>query len=87
MTRLCAAHGRPSSHSDTAAQTFRSPSSAGCLTVDTLTQSYRRELLVGRFLLVEVRIEQTNDIIVPKRVGPSDEGSVPRDLVMFDRLR
>src|SRR5262249_38111209 len=60
---------------------------AGGFAVYTPAQGHCRELLVRRLLFIEVSVEQTDDVVMAEALGPSDQGAVPRDLVMFDRLR
>src|SRR5687768_5075182 len=46
-----------------------------------------RELLVGRFLLIQVLLEHARAITPPELFGPGDQRTVTGDFVMLDRLR
>src|SRR5436305_4775236 len=60
--------------------------SAGRLAVDTLSQSDGGQLLIGRLFLVKIGRKQSQDVVVPELVGPGDQRTVARDLIMLDRL-
>jgi hypothetical protein len=55
--------------------------------VYTLAQRNCRELFVRRLLFIEIGVEQTDDVVMAEAIGPGDQGPVPRNLVVFDRLR
>ena len=60
---------------------------AGGFAVYTLAQRNCRELFVRRLLFIEIGVEQTDDVVMAEAIGPGDQGPVPRNLVVFDRLR
>ena len=45
------------------------------------------ELFVRRLLFIEIGVEQTDDVVMAEAIGPGDQCPVPRNLVVFDRLR
>ena len=60
---------------------------AGGFAVYTLAQCNCRELFVCRLLFIEIGVEQMDDVVMAEAIGPGDQGAVPRNLVVFDRLR
>src|SRR5262245_26355389 len=55
-------------------------------TVD-LALRHDRELLVGRFFLVEVLLQQGGAVAAAELLRPGDQGAIAADLVVLDRLR
>src|SRR5262245_30039264 len=56
------------------------------LSVHTLAQRHGGQLLVRRLLLIEIRSEQSNNIVPAEGFRPSDHCAVTRDLVVLDGL-
>src|SRR5262249_2170552 len=57
------------------------------LGIDALAHRDGVQLGVGRLLFVEIGIEEANDVLVTKLLGPCDQGAVAANLVMLDGLR